>query len=64
MSLEDFITKAKGLINENGYHQNFNEEMLRHTLVFGLHSDKVRKDAIALGNKKIQKIQVQIQWMF
>ena len=51
MSLEDFITKAKGLINESRYHQDFKEEMLRDTLVFGLNSDKVRKDAIALGNK-------------
>ena len=51
MSLEDFITKPKGLIDESGYHQDFNEEMLRDTLVFGLNSDKVRKDAIALGNK-------------
>ena len=49
MSLEDFITKAKGLINESRYHQDFKEEMLRDTLVFGLNSDKVRKDA--LGNK-------------
>ena len=51
MSLEDFITKAKGLIDVNGYHQDFKEEMLRDTLVFGLNSDKVRKDAIAPGNK-------------
>ena len=51
MSLEDFITKPKGLIDESGYHQDFKEEMLRDTLVFGLNSDKVRKDAIALGNK-------------
>ena len=51
MSLEDLITKPKGLIDESGYHQDFNEEMLRDTLVFGLNSDKVRKDAIALGNK-------------
>ena len=25
MSLEDFITKAKGLIDESGYHQDFRE---------------------------------------
>ena len=25
MSLEDFITKAKGLIYESGYHQDFRE---------------------------------------
>ena len=51
MCVEDFITKAKGLINESGYHQDFKEERLRDTLVSGLNSDKVRKDAIALGNK-------------
>ena len=51
MSLEDFITKGKGLIDESGYHQDSKEEMLRDTLVFGLNSDKVRKDAIAPGNK-------------
>ena len=51
MSLEDFITKAKGLIGESGYHQDFKEEMLRETLVFGLNSDKVRKEAIAPENK-------------
>ena len=51
MSLKNFITKAKRLIDESGYHQDFREEMLRDTLVFGLNSDKVQKDAIALGNK-------------
>ena len=51
MFLEDFITKAKGLIYKSRYHQDFKEEMLRDTLVFGLNSDKVRKDAIAPGNK-------------
>ena len=51
MSLEAFVTKAKGLIDEGGYHPNFKDETLRDTLVFGLNSDKVRKDAIALGNK-------------
>ena len=51
MSLEDFVTKAKGLFDESGYHQDFKEEMLRYTLVFGLNSDKARKDAIAPGNK-------------
>ena len=33
MCVEDFITKAKGLIDESGYHQDFKEERLRDTLV-------------------------------
>ena len=51
MSLEHFITKATGLIDKSGYHQDFKEETLCDTLVFGLNSDKVRKDAITLGNE-------------
>ena len=42
MCVEDFITKAKGLIDESGYHQDFKEERLRDTLVSGLNSDRVR----------------------
>ena len=61
MCVEDFITKAKGLINESGYHQDFKEERLRDTLVSGLNSDKVRKDAKKLN---AEKIEFQIQWMF
>ena len=51
MSLEDCITKAKGLTDEGGYHRDFKEETLHDTPEFGLNSDKVKKDAIALGNK-------------
>ena len=50
MSLEAFITKAKLLIDDSGYDPRFQDEVLRDTLVFGISSDKVRKDAIALGN--------------
>jgi hypothetical protein len=53
MSLEEFVTKTKRLFDEGGYHQDFKDETLRDNLVFGLNSDKVRKDAIALGNKLI-----------
>lgn len=49
-SLEEFVTAARGLIDEGGYAQAFVEETLRDTLVFGLNSDKVRNDAIGLGN--------------
>ncbi|XP_077972709.1 uncharacterized protein LOC144427401 [Styela clava] len=49
-SLEEFVTKARSLIDESGYAATAVDETLRDTLVFGLKSDKVRKDAIALGN--------------
>lgn len=51
MSLEEFITKARSLIDDGGYDQQFKDETLRDTLVFGINSDKVRKQAISLGNK-------------
>ena len=51
MSLEEFVTKASSLIDDGGYDQKFKDETLRDTLVFGVKSDKIRKDAIALGNK-------------
>jgi hypothetical protein len=50
MSLEEFVTKARLLIDDGGYPVDIKDETLRDTLVFGLNSDKVRKDAIALGN--------------
>ena len=48
--LEEFLTKARTLINDSGYDPAFQEETLRDTLVFGLKSDKVRKDATSKGN--------------
>ena len=50
MPLEKFLTKARTLINDSGYDPAFQEETLRDTLVFGLKSDKVRKDAISKSN--------------
>ncbi len=50
MPLEEFVTKARLLIDDSGYPAAVKDETLRDTLVFGLRSDKVRKDAIALGN--------------
>ena len=50
MSLEEFLTKARTLVDDSGYDPAFKEETLRDTLVFGLKSDKVRKDAISKGN--------------
>lgn len=40
MSLEEFIMKAKLLIDEAGYIQRVKDEMLRDTLVFGLECNK------------------------
>ena len=45
--LEEFVTEARLLAEDGGYAK---ENALRDTLVFGVASDKVRKDAIALGN--------------
>ena len=49
MKLE-FITRARTLIDDCGYPAANHKEMLRDTLVFGTKSDKVRRDAIAIGN--------------
>ena len=50
MTLEEFITRARLLIEDSGYPAGNRDEVLRDTLVFGLKSDKVRKDAIAIQN--------------
>ena len=50
LPLEEFITKARLLIDDGGYAAESKEETLRDTLVFGLKSDQVRRDAIKLGN--------------
>ena len=50
MSLEEFVTKARLLVDDSGYPAAVKQETLRDTLVFGLKSDKVRRDAIAKGN--------------
>ena len=49
--LEEFVTEARLLIEDGGYDPAAKENTLRDTLVFGVASDKVRKDAIALGNE-------------
>ena len=48
--LEEFVTEARLLVEDGGYDPAAKENTLRDTLVFGVASDKVRKDAIALGN--------------
>ena len=50
MPLEEFVTRARLLVDDSGYQEAVKEETLRDTLVFGLKSDKVRRDAIAKGN--------------
>ena len=50
MPLEEFVTKARLLVDDSGYPEAVKQETLRDTLVFGLKSDKVRRDAIAKGN--------------
>ena len=50
-TLEEFVTKARVLVDDSGYLSAVvKEDALRDTLVFGLRSDKVRRDAIAKGN--------------
>lgn len=49
-SLKEFVTRARSLITDCGYAQGMKEEMLRDTLVYGIRSDKARRDAIAIGN--------------
>ena len=50
MQLEEFITKARMLVDDGGYDDAVKDETLRDTLVFGMKSDKARRDAIAVGN--------------
>ena len=50
MTLEEFITRARSLIEDSDYPAANRDEVFRDTLVFGLKSDKVRRDAIAIGN--------------
>ena len=50
MSLEEFVTRTCLLIDDSGYPAAVKDNTLRDTLVFGLKSDKVRRDAIAKGN--------------
>ena len=49
MSLEEFVIKARLLIDDGGYISALRESTLWDTLVFGIKSDKVRKDSIALA---------------
>ena len=48
--LEELLTKARTLNDDSGYDPAFKEETLWDTLVFGLRSDKGKKDAISKRN--------------
>ena len=50
MPMEEFVTKAHLLVDHSAYQEAVKEETLRDTLVFGLKSDKIRRDAIGKGN--------------
>ena len=50
MVLEEFVIKARLLIDDGGYKAAVKESTLRDRLVFWVKSDIVRKDSIALGN--------------
>ena len=50
MPLEEFITEARLLVDDGGYDPAVKEGTLRDTLVFSVRSNKVCKDAIALGS--------------
>ena len=56
MTLEESITRARPLIEDSGYPAAIRDEVLRDTLVFGLKSNKVRRDAIAIGNDHVPAI--------
>ena len=48
--LEKFVTEAWLLVEDGAYESAEKEDTLQDTLVFGIASDKVRKDTIALCN--------------
>ena len=50
LTLDEFHTKAKLLLAECDYPRQAKDRILRDTLVFGVKSEKVRRDAIDEGN--------------
>ena len=50
LTLEEFVTRARTLVDDSGYADAVKQETLRDTLVFGIKSDKVRQDAITKGD--------------
>ena len=50
LMFDEYLTKAKLLLAECHYHHDAVDRILRDTLVFGVKSDKVRRDAIDEGD--------------
>ena len=50
LSFDEYLTKAKLLLAECHYHRDAVDRILRDTLVFGIKSDKIRRDAIDEGD--------------
>ena len=50
LSVEQFVTKARLLVDECNFPAAVRDKTLRDTLVFGIKSEKVRRDAIDIGN--------------
>ena len=50
LTFDEYLTKAKLLLAECHYHHDAVDRILRDTLVFGVKSDKVRRDAIDEGD--------------
>lgn len=46
VTVKEFVTKAKQLVEEAGYPEQMKEEIVRDTLVFGIESDQACRDAI------------------
>ena len=51
MSLEDFHTKAMGLVTKAGYEGDGKEQVLRDTIISGITSDKIRAKIVKEGHK-------------
>jgi hypothetical protein len=50
LTFDEYLTKAKLLLAECHYHRDAVDRILRDTLVFGIKSDKIRRDAIDEGD--------------
>ena len=51
MSLEDFHTKAMRLVTQAGYEGDAKEQVLRHTIISGITSEKIRAKILKEGHK-------------
>ena len=51
MSLEDFHTKAMRLVTQAGYEGDAKDQVLRHTIISGIASEKIRAKIVKEGHK-------------